>query len=264
MSLLLRPVRYTAAQAVGITSAAAVAVCDAIGRVCGREARIKWVNDVFVGGKKACGILTEASVSMEDNCLRYVVLGIGINVYEPAGGFPPPLDAIAAAVFPAPCGDGKNKLAAAVLERFFALYARLDDPAVMEEYRRRSCVVGQEIDVLTAQGPRAARALDIGADGHLLVRYADGSEEKLYAGEIGIRVRDSRAPAPDNCAPAPDNRAPAPDSRAPDRCTSAPDNRAPAPDSRAPDRCMPAPDSRAPALDNRAPAPDDRFGEGRA
>lgn len=205
MSLLLRPVRYTAAQAVGITSAAAVAVCDAVGRVCGREARIKWVNDVFVGGKKACGILTEASVSMEDNCLRYVVLGIGINVYEPAGGFPPPLDAIAAAVFPAPCGDGKNKLAAAVLERFFALYARLDDPAVMEEYRRRSCVVGQEIDVLTAQGPRAARALDIGADGHLLVRYADGSEEKLYAGEIGIRVRDSRAPA--RCTPAPDGRA---------------------------------------------------------
>ena len=135
----------------------------------------------------------------------YRRLGIGINVYEPAGGFPPPLDAIAAAVFPAPCGDGKNKLAAAVLERFFALYARLDDPAVMEEYRRRSCVVGQEIDVLTAQGPRAARALDIGADGHLLVRYADGSEEKLYAGEIGIRVRDSRAPA--RCTPAPDGRA---------------------------------------------------------
>ena len=110
----------------------------------------------------------------------------------------------------------------------------------MEEYRRRSCVVGQEIDVLTAQGPRAARALDIGADGHLLVRYADGSKEKLYAGEIGTRVRDSRAPAPDNSAPSPDSRAPSPDN------------------------CAPSPDNCAPAPDNCAPAPDGRFGEGRA
>lgn len=190
MSLLLRPVRYTAAQAVRITSAAAVAVCDAISSVSGRDARIKWVNDVYLEGKKVCGILTEASVSMEDNCLRYVVLGIGIDVYEPAGGFPPPLGGVAAAVFSAPRGDGKNELAAAVLGRFFELYARLDDLALMEEYRRRSCVVGQEIDVLSVGGARSARALDIGADGHLLVRYEDGSEEKLYAGEIGIRRRE--------------------------------------------------------------------------
>ena len=188
MSLLLRPVRYTAAQAVRITSAAAVAVCDAIARVSGRDARIKWVNDVYIEDKKVCGILTEASVSMEDNCLRYVVLGIGIDVYEPEGGFPPPLEGVAAAVYSAPRGDGKNELAAAVLSRFFELYSHLDDPAVMEEYRRRSCVVGREIDVLSARGARRARALNIGADGHLLVRYEDGGEEKLYAGEISIRI----------------------------------------------------------------------------
>ena len=190
VSLLLRPSRYTAAQALRVTLAAAVAVCDAIERVAGRRAGIKWVNDVFLDGKKVCGILTEASVSMEDNRLRFVVLGVGINVYEPSGGFPAPVSEIAASVWNAPRGDGKNVLAAAFLQSFFALYDRLDSPAVMEEYRRRSCVIGREVDVVAAHGTRRARALAIGDDGSLHVRYADGSEESLYAGEISIRMQE--------------------------------------------------------------------------
>ena len=187
-SLLLRPARYTAAQALRVTAAAAVAVCAAIEDVGGRGAGIKWVNDVYMGGKKVCGILTEASVSMEDGRLRSVVLGVGLNAYAPPGGFPDPIKDIAGSVFDAPQGDGKNKLAAAVLRRFFELYGALDAPFVMEEYRRRSCVLGREIDVLGPQGARRAAALGIGDDGSLLVRYESGEEARLYAGEIGIRV----------------------------------------------------------------------------
>ena len=187
-SLLLRPARYTAAQALRVTAAAAVAVCAAIEEVGGRGAGIKWVNDVYMNGKKVCGILTEASVSMEDGRLRFVVLGVGINVSPPPGGFPDALKDIAGTVFDAPQGDGKNRLAAAFLRRFFELYGALDSPAVMEEYRRRSCVVGRAIDVLGPQGARRATALGIGDDGSLLVRYEGGEEARLYAGEIGIRV----------------------------------------------------------------------------
>lgn len=188
MSLLLRPQQLTAAQAVRVTTAAAVAVCEAVEAVTGVPAGIKWVNDVFAGGKKVCGILTEASVSMEDGRLRSVVLGVGINAYAPPGGFPGALKDIAGSVFDAPQGDGKNKLAAAFLRRFFELYGALDAPFVMEEYRRRSCVLGREIDVLGPQGARRAAALGIGDDGSLLVRYESGEEARLYAGEIGIRV----------------------------------------------------------------------------
>lgn len=78
-SVVLRPT-YTAAETLFITTCAAVAVAEGIERITGRSADIKWVNDVFVSGKKVCGILTEASFSVENGGLEYAVLGFGINV----------------------------------------------------------------------------------------------------------------------------------------------------------------------------------------
>ena len=75
MSLLLRPKQYSAEQAVSITTMAAVAVCEAIEAVSGEKAEIKWVNDIFVRGKKVCGILTEGSFGLESGMLEYAVLG---------------------------------------------------------------------------------------------------------------------------------------------------------------------------------------------
>jgi len=72
---------YTASgasgQAARATSAAAVAVCDAISEVCGKEAGIKWVNDLYLDGKKVCGILAEA-IPCAEGC--HVILGIGVNL----------------------------------------------------------------------------------------------------------------------------------------------------------------------------------------
>ena len=64
MSILLRP-DIPLERAVLITSMAAVAVARAIERVSGIEAKIKWVNDIFLKGKKVCGILTEAGIDAE-------------------------------------------------------------------------------------------------------------------------------------------------------------------------------------------------------
>jgi BirA family biotin operon repressor/biotin-[acetyl-CoA-carboxylase] ligase len=86
MSILLRP-KFSTADAILITTAAAVAVAQAVEAVAGREAKIKWVNDVFCDGKKICGILTEASVDIESGSLEYAILGIGINVIAPQNGF---------------------------------------------------------------------------------------------------------------------------------------------------------------------------------
>ena len=63
-----------------ITSCAAVAAAQAIDKVCGTDVKIKWVNDLFLNGKKICGILTEASVNFETGQPEYAVVGIGINV----------------------------------------------------------------------------------------------------------------------------------------------------------------------------------------
>ncbi len=88
LSLLLRPPHCQPQEAVKLTTMAAVAVCEAIEEVSSEQAQIKWVNDIFIGDKKVCGILTEAALGLEDGCLDYAVLGVGINVYVPKDGFP--------------------------------------------------------------------------------------------------------------------------------------------------------------------------------
>ncbi len=187
MSILLRPVELTPVQAVGLTTMAAVAACEAIEEVSGRQAQIKWVNDIFMDGKKVSGILTEAALGLESGSLDYVIVGIGINAYPPKEGFPQEIDRIAGAVFPKRQNDGKNHLAAAFLNRFMEYYSKKQNADYVEKYRERSLVIGKEIRVISSGGERKALALDVDKECHLLVRYEDGSTERLSSGEISIR-----------------------------------------------------------------------------
>ena len=189
MSILLRP-KAAVNEAVKITSMAAVAVCLALEQVCGVLPQIKWVNDIFVNGKKAAGILTEAAFDMENGALNYAVLGIGINVYTPENGFPEEISDIAGAVLGERSGDLRNRLAAAVYEQFMRLYAMLSDTGYLDEYRKRLMWRGEQILVLTgADGKDKTPAvlLDVDENCALLVRYEDGSSGKLTSGEITIR-----------------------------------------------------------------------------
>lgn len=190
VSVLLRP-KAEAAASLSITTAAAVAVCRAIERVFGVEAKIKWVNDVFVGGRKVCGILTEAALSVESGTLEFAVLGIGINVYEPSGGFPPEISGVAGAL----CrgerrANARNALLAAILTEFFALYDRLGERPQIEEYRARSLALGRRVSVIPLAGgeERSALVEEITDDAALVLRFDDGSYETLTSGEIRVRL----------------------------------------------------------------------------
>ena len=183
LSLLLRPVGDPR-QTVLLTAAAAEAMCQAMEALGVENPQIKWVNDIFLQGKKVCGILCEASFSLETGAPEYVVVGAGINVYAPKGGFPPELADIAGAVWDAPVPDGKNKLAAEFLNRFWALYRTGGD--FLEDYRRRSLVVGKPVTVLSGGTRREALALDIDDRCRLRVRFGDGTEQALSYGEISI------------------------------------------------------------------------------
>ena len=188
MSILLRPSHYSAGQAVRITTMAAVAMCEAIEAVSGEKAKIKWVNDIFVRGKKVCGILTEGSFDMESGMLDYAVLGVGVNVYRPSGDFPKELEQIAGAVFDHPQKDVKNHLAAAFLNQFMKYYRAQDLADYIGKYQSRSLAVGKEVMVIS--GNRSCKAFAYGVDEecHLLVRYEDGTTESLSHGEIRIRL----------------------------------------------------------------------------
>ena len=188
LSLLLRPTTWEPARAAQLTAAAAAAMCEAIREVTGKEPGIKWVNDLLLDGKKVCGILTEASFSMESGVLEYAVLGLGVNVYPPEGGFPKELGEIAGAVLDTPGEDVRNRLAGEFLNRFLEGYAHPEDRSFLEIYRRRSVAVGREVTVLSGGHERRAFAFGVDDDCRLLVRYDNGTEQALSYGEIRIAI----------------------------------------------------------------------------
>lgn len=186
MSLLLRPRHCAVSRAVGFTSMAAVAMCEAIEAVSGETAQIKWVNDVFVRGKKVCGILTEASLGMENGEVEYVALGAGVNVYPPVGGFPGELASTAGAVFDQTQSDAKNRLAGEFVSRVMDMYTAPEAGGYVEKYRARSLALGKRVTLLP-EG-RSVYAYGIDDACRLLVRDDSGETACLSYGEIQVRL----------------------------------------------------------------------------
>lgn len=191
LSLLLRP-ELEAARAVCLTACAAVAVAETLESLADIHPGIKWVNDLYLGGKKVCGILTEAGLDCETGRLSHVIVGIGVNTRVPAGDFPEELRSIAGAVFgDAPLPDLRNRLAAGILDRLRTCAENPEDPALFEKYQSRSLVPGQPIRILApGQEPVPALALDLLPDYGLRVRLDDGTEQILRSGEISIRMQN--------------------------------------------------------------------------
>lgn len=188
MSLLLRPKNYSAGQAVRLTTMAAVAMCEAIETVSGEAAGIKWVNDIYMRGKKVCGILTEASFDLESGLLEYAVLGVGVNVYCPGEGFPKQLRQIAGSVLHTTMEDAKNRLAGTFLNCFMKYYTCENPAGYIKQYQNRNLAVGKQVMVLS--GDKTARAFAYGVDEEcrLLVEYEDGRKESLSYGEIDVKL----------------------------------------------------------------------------
>ncbi len=187
MSMLLRPVARKPAEAVKLTTMAAVAACEAVSAVCGKEPGIKWVNDIFIDGKKTMGILTEAAFDASGSRIEYAVLGIGMNAYAPVGGFPAELSEIAGAVFDEKKQDGRNRLAAEFINRFMSIYKSGSASGYTEKYRSLSLAVGKRVNVISGDDVSPAEVLDVDDECRLLVKFGDGTVKKLSSGEISIR-----------------------------------------------------------------------------
>ncbi len=217
MSILLRP-QLEPSDSTLITTAAAVAVSEAIEEVTGASTSIKWINDIWIinpdTGKhsKICGILTEAALSSGSRYPDYIILGIGINVFEPENGFPTELLDIAASAIGSDRSiknsndsltdlaqyDGsylhntRNRIIAAVLNKFMVYYPELTKRSFLDEYRRRSIVLGRKINVientLRPDVSFSATAIAIDDDCNLIVELEDGTRKSLYSGEISIRL----------------------------------------------------------------------------
>lgn len=187
ISVLLRP-KMTASDALLITTAAAVSVAEAIEAVSDKKSEIKWVNDVYIQGKKVCGILTEASFSMENIGLEYVIVGIGVNVFHPVGDFPSEIKDIATPIFHSQQKDIRNNLTAEILNGLMNYYYDFHKKEFVEKYKLRSCVVGKNIMVMDGDTSYQALALDIDENCKLKVKTKEGMVKYLSHEEISVKV----------------------------------------------------------------------------
>ena len=186
ITYILRP-QMPAEQAVMLTSLAAVAVARAVEAVSGLEVGIKWVNDLYVNGRKLCGILCEASMDFESGMLEYAVLGIGINVARM--DFPPELAEIATSIGnECQAQVSRSRLIAEISNQLEALYPQLETGAFMAENRARSIVIGRDVTVLRGDASIPAHVLDIDAQGRLVARTESGVI-RVGAGEISLKLR---------------------------------------------------------------------------
>lgn len=187
LSVILRP-EFSLEDSFRLTAWAALCVARAVEQTAGvpeRTIQIKWINDLFLDGKKVCGILTEASMDLEMRKLEYAVVGIGLNLSTSTENFPPELRDKATSLETA---LGKkippNSLIAATLMEMENSLAGILEPGWMEDYRRRSFLTGKDIEILREEEWRRCQVLDIGMDGRLEVLYPDGKRERLVSGEI--------------------------------------------------------------------------------
>ncbi len=179
------PTDAAISDAVSSTTRAAAAAASAIEDLTGRAVGIKWVNDLYLDGKKISGILTEAVSDFETGMTQTLIIGIGINLKSE--GLPEELRDIAGAI------DDESitrceiigKVAGAILD----IVADLKDKSYIKEYKARSMVIGQFV-TFSGDGyeDMTGKAIDIDGDGGLVVKLPDGTEKILRSGEITLRV----------------------------------------------------------------------------
>mgnify|MGYP001363720316 CR=1 FL=1 len=185
ISFLFKP-RHDITSGILITVAVSVAVARAAEEVSGRDIQIKWVNDLYSGGKKICGILTEAVTDMETSTISYVIPGIGINCSTK--DFPDTAGSVAGSLGG---GFSRNELAAKVIDNVMDMLPDLDKRDFLEYYREHSMVLGKDINYFSAGDDKGspARAKDIDRNGGLIIELPDGTTKTLNTGEISIRLK---------------------------------------------------------------------------
>ena len=185
-SLLLHP-KFSAEKSLFLTVMAAVSVAETVMKYNSNNIKIKWVNDIYIDGKKVCGILTEGAIN-SDKSLNYAVVGIGINVVVPENGFPDDIKEIATAIFPGKTEENiKEKIVAEVVNKFFKMYNGIDTDFV-KRYKEYSYLTGKEINIIQGETTRPATVIGITDDCHLFVKNESGELEEISSGDVSVRV----------------------------------------------------------------------------
>lgn len=184
MSIIARP-GICFSDAVLITTAAGVAVCKSIESVSTLEPKIKWVNDIFLDGKKVVGIGTEAVSDVESGTIESVIVGVGLNFKTEE--FPEILNNIAGPIFKKNFPLTRNEFIAILLNNLLEIFEDIPRNKFIDEYRSRSLLIGKDIVFVENNDWHTAKAIGIDESGGLIIEVK-GKRRTLTSGEVSVRV----------------------------------------------------------------------------
>ena len=172
-----------------LTAFSAVAVKRVIKKLYKIDAKIKWINDIYINGKKVCGILTEGFTNFETGSIESAVIGIGINISDNQNIFNANKSAGSITGKKTDENITRCQLAALVAGETLKIFDE-DTASVMKEYRNSSFLIGDKVQVHPIIGDDKAayfaQVIDIDDKAGLVVQLEDGSRKTLNSGEVSL------------------------------------------------------------------------------
>jgi len=171
-----------------LTMLASIAAVKAVKRICKVDAKIKWPNDLYINGKKVCGVLTEFSADFDS--VHYIVVGIGLNVNFKTSKNSE-IENIATSLMEE-CGEKISRLSVftALLEELDLLYksfVKTGGEELEKEWNKYSMVVGRKIKIISGKDEKLGVAKGINKYGHLILLNENGQDEEIVCGDLSLR-----------------------------------------------------------------------------
>lgn len=190
-SVVLRP-ELKPAEAVGLVFVSSLAVAEALRQLYHLEAETKWPNDVLVSGRKVCGILTEMNTT--DEKVNYVIAGVGVNAnFNVAKVFPEELRNTATSLENALGRKVKLeelfKMLLEKLENFYELFLKESFDSILAEWKKYAGFLNCQVEVTNGTEKWVGLALNVENDGALIIRLEDGTEKRVFVGDVTLQLR---------------------------------------------------------------------------
>ncbi len=166
-----------------LTPAVAVATCNAIQKVTGIRPSIKWINDLYIAHKKLSGILCKV-VQMDSECVRKLIVGIGINVNRPIEPIPVEIDQKLAFLSEDIVID-RNALIAEIYAQVQSMLTHLDKSAMLAQYRQDNFLIDQIVEFRLNDATHQGVVVDIDDSARLVVQCTDNIYT-LDSGEVSL------------------------------------------------------------------------------
>ncbi len=173
-----------------------VSLCALLNERFGIPARVKWPNDLVIGGKKVAGMLTEARIDADHT--RDLIFGLGLNIAGDLSAFPEEVRAIATSLSEAagkvlPVNGVTAQVVTRALEGYEEFVTGRYEVGFRGMWERYDALRGREVTAQRHQNPVTGVACGLDESGALLLRRADGKLEAIQAGDVTLSKVGVRA-----------------------------------------------------------------------